>query len=304
VALETRPCERCGTLATRYRKPGEVWAFWTCSRSCAAYLRHARGALSARWDRNRFRGLRESRTCARCGASTRERYVTEANYDQPWYCSRACGRPTSETAHVRTGDERPCATCGTLVYSTPGRRRQRVTIYCSKACTVVAKRAPRIERACATCGRQMALLPAHRDKKYCSRTCSTQARFKNTLPRLHNGKPARYDGLGYVLVWQPDHPNAKPSGWVLEHRLVMSNAKGRALESYEEVDHINGVRDQNGLDNLQLLSRAAHRSKTGDDRRKAKERLNERLAAAEAQVMALRAQLAALNGAADESPPD
>lgn len=41
---------------------------------------------------------------------------------------------------------------------------------------------------------------------------------------------------GYVLVWNPNHPNAnkgKGKGYIFEHRLVMSEHLGRALEKNE-----------------------------------------------------------------------
>lgn len=58
---------------------------------------------------------------------------------------------------------------------------------------------------------------------------------------------------GYVLIWAPDHPAAyRPTNRVPEHRLVMEQKLGRYLTSEESVHHINGVRDDNRPENLEL----------------------------------------------------
>lgn len=66
---------------------------------------------------------------------------------------------------------------------------------------------------------------------YC-RPCSTNGRT--------------YNGDGYILVRVPG------LGYVLEHRLVMQEKIGRPVEEYETVHHLNGRRDDNRPENLEL----------------------------------------------------
>lgn len=63
---------------------------------------------------------------------------------------------------------------------------------------------------------------------------------------------------GYVSVFVPTHPTASKDGFVLKHRLVMELHLGRSLTKEEDVHHINGIRNDNRIENLQVLSHSAH----------------------------------------------
>lgn len=63
---------------------------------------------------------------------------------------------------------------------------------------------------------------------------------------------------GYILVFCPEYPNTQ-GNYVLEHRLVMANYLGRPLREDEHVHHKNGIKTDNRIENLELLSNSEHR---------------------------------------------
>ena len=86
-------------------------------------------------------------------------------------------------------------------------------------------------------------------------------RFGPRAPAWNGGR--HQISRGYVYLHRPDHPHANARGYVREHRLVMEQHLGRYLDPQEVVHHINGVRDDNRLENLELFpNNAAHISAT------------------------------------------
>lgn len=68
--------------------------------------------------------------------------------------------------------------------------------------------------------------------------------FRSRQPRHTRG--------GYVVIYVPDHPRSTGVGEVAEHRLVMEAHLGRYLEAFENGHHVNGIRDDNRIENLEL----------------------------------------------------
>jgi len=98
------------------------------------------------------------------------------------------------------------------------------------------------------CGGQK-IVPSGRLIEGSTRSCGCLVRGSNH-PRFNGGKTRQ--NQGYIVLHSCEHPNAGKDGRILEHRLVMSQHLGRPLTEDENVHHINGVRDDNRTENLEL----------------------------------------------------
>jgi len=96
---------------------------------------------------------------------------------------------------------------------------------------------------CNRVGNRKGLCSAHYNQKYYHKI--------PLRPLRGQGKPVK-TSEGYLQVKKPNHPNAKKSGYILEHRYVMSCFLGRPLLDTETVHHKNGDRSDNKIENLEL----------------------------------------------------
>ena len=104
--------------------------------------------------------------------------------------------------------------------------------------------------ACEGCGKER-WVRFHNSKpeRVLCRSCSQRPmHLRANLKREHQGYIS-------ILIFSTDffYPMARKGGLVFEHRLVMAKHLNRCLLPWEVVHHKNGVKNDNRLENLELL---------------------------------------------------
>jgi len=112
-----------------------------------------------------------------------------------------------------------------------------------------------VDRICPFCGKTFFisnknLLNKPNRRKFCSQSCASRC-HKQEHPEKFKGQ--RNMG-GYIYLLLPDHPMSNSDNYYAEHRLIMEKKIGRYLTKHEVVHHLNGIKNDNRIENLELLS--------------------------------------------------
>lgn len=127
------------------------------------------------------------------------------------------------------------------------------TKFCSKACmgTAKLKEGTNIVLKCDYCGNEFTKRKDHLTKhNFCSKRCFSDYRIKSGDYK----KNGFWYENGYKILYLEGDKSIK------EHIKVMEDHIGRKLTSNEIVHHKNGIKDDNRLENLELMTKKQHQS--------------------------------------------
>lgn len=95
--------------------------------------------------------------------------------------------------------------------------------------------------------------------KGCKRSSETRHKISESR-KIHGMGHRKKRSDGYIALYYPDYPHSNKDGYIMEHVYVMEQHIGRLLKDDECVHHKNFDRADNGIGNLQLMTKSEHMS--------------------------------------------
>ena len=110
------------------------------------------------------------------------------------------------------------------------------------------------EKSCPLCGKPMS---------YNSNTCRLCYLKIMTERNLAVGrKQTIQTDRGYKLIYAPLYPSARKDGYMCYHRWIVEQHIERQLMPNEQVHHLNGIRNDNRIENLVIVNKHSHERST------------------------------------------
>lgn len=170
-----------------------------------------------------------------------------------------------------------CHNCGKSFKNFPSNIKKNKNTYCSQKCHY-EKRSEKNRNDCTSCKKKLDPKRKGFYKDYCKlcymhkwyeknphqyekRLKKSREKWRKKIglplnhPLLIGKKGCGTYSNGYKYFNISNHPNSSKCGKVAEHVMVMSNYIGRPLMKGETVHHLNGIRDDNRIENLELWSK-------------------------------------------------
>ena len=156
--------------------------------------------------------------------------------------------------NVKRGKHTRCIVCNKEIYLSPSRNPKKT--YCSIKCKAINQRKSKVLVRCGQCGREKNVYPSiykTRKRHFCDAKCFISF---NKGENTYQWKGKRKTKAGYIVI--RDYSGKRSSGYIYEHRLIMQNSLGRDLKKEECIHHINGIKDDNRIENLELVKSNTH----------------------------------------------
>ena len=96
-------------------------------------------------------------------------------------------------------------------------------------------------------------------------SCEIKRRIRDGKINMQGKKNPRYREVGSKLVTNRGRifiKIADPNIWIFEHRYIVQKSIGRPLKSFEIVHHINGICNDNRIENLCIVDSHNHEKHT------------------------------------------
>ena len=111
------------------------------------------------------------------------------------------------------------------------------------------------------CGKKVVVM-GYAMRRGMAKSCgcyNSECRSRRSGELSSQWKGGRIKGSGgYILVSMRGHPKADKGGYVFEHVLVMQKYLKRHICKNELVHHKNGIKDDNRIENLELMLKSVH----------------------------------------------
>lgn len=158
-----------------------------------------------------------------------------------------------------------CEVCGIAFHVKPSALKH--TKYCSKECHDIAQFKGK-EVQCASCGKKIKVSPSLlRERNFCSNECrlkwlSGYVKEEMNVPGHSAGHKAPHlsalnNERNPKLALEADAIKRGRYRYA-EHRKIMEEHLGRKLLPWEDVHHINGIRNDNRIENLVVMPHREH----------------------------------------------
>ena len=108
------------------------------------------------------------------------------------------------------------------------------------------------------CGQQ--IIPKKHHKYYPQKYQVGHANKGKFLEKNPNWRGGKIEVDGYIKIYKPEYKNSDCHGYIFEHRYIMEQYLDRDLSPNEIVHHINEDKQDNRIENLQVLTISEHNS--------------------------------------------